>query len=88
MEMKFLGCFAIIFCLIAFLEGLQSFDLNNAKMRQDHLFQQQYDVRNLMVQEQGSKGLAGSKRIVLDNSIAAYQPHIGNKRKETFIFFS
>ena len=88
MEKKFLGCFEIIFCSIILLEGLQSLDLDHAKAIKDRLFQQQRDVRRLMVQEQGRKRLADSKRYVLDNNIDVYQPHMGNKRKEKFIFVS
>ena len=86
MEKKFLGCFEIIFCSIIFLEGLQSLDLDHAKAIKDRLFQQKRDVRRLIVQEQGKKSLAGSKRYVLDNNIAVYQRHMGNKRKEKFYF--
>ena len=88
MDTKILDCFAIIFCSIAFLEGLQSLDLDHSKMRQDHLYQQQNDFKKLMVQKQGSKGLAGSKRYVLDKNNAVYQPHMGNKLKEKVILFS
>ena len=86
MEAKFLDFIAIILCSIAFLEGIQCLDLDRTNMRQDHLFQRQNDVRKLMLREQGSKRLAGSKRY--DSNIAVYQPHMGNKRKKTFILLS
>ena len=86
MEAKFLDFIAIILCSIAFLEGIQCLDLDRTNMRQDHLFQQQKDVRKLMPREQGSKRLAGSK--IYDSNIAVYQPHLGNKRKKTFILLN
>ena len=86
MEAKFLDFIAIILCSIAFLEGIQCLDLDRTNMRQDHLFQQENDVRKLMLREQGSKHLAGSKRY--DSNIAVYQPHLANKRKKTLILLN
>ena len=86
MEAKFLDFIAIILCSIAFLEGIQCLDLDRTNMRQDHLFQQENDVRKLMLREQGSKRLAGSKRY--DSNIAVYQPHLANKRKKTLVLLN